>query len=195
VVEEARLEAVDSGLTPVSEGWFVVNVRDAAWLTNDAFGARCVFEGDKPVLRNRPDLEGAKFPELGLTLCVLPPGRPSGLYHAETNHEDFLVIAGDCVLLVEEEERPLETWDFVHCPPGTAHAFVGAGSGPCVILMTGARTPKRAIVYPSCELARRHGTGVETETSSAAEAYDPFPHWLPRRPKGWERLPWAAEPE
>jgi uncharacterized cupin superfamily protein len=105
------------------------------------------------------------------------------------------VIAGDCVLLVEEEERPLETWDFVHCPPGTAHAFVGAGSGPCVILMTGARTPKRAIVYPSCELARRHGTGVETETSSAAEAYDPFPHWLPRRPKGWERLPWAAEPE
>jgi uncharacterized cupin superfamily protein len=195
LVEEARLEAVDSGLTPVSEGWFVVNVRDAAWLTNDAFGARCVFEGDKPVLRNRRDLEGAKFSELGLTLCVLEPGRPSGLYHAETNQEDFLVLAGECVLLVEEEERPLKTWDFVHCPSGTAHAFVGAGSGPCVILMTGARTPKREIVYPSSELARRHGAGVETETSSAAEAYDSFPHWLPRRPKGWERLPWAAEPE
>jgi uncharacterized cupin superfamily protein len=193
LAEEARLEEVGSGLAPVSDGWFVVNVRDAAWLTHDAFGARCVFEGDKPVLRNRPDLAGAKFPALGLTLCVLQPGRPSGLYHAETNQEDFLVLSGECVLLVEDEERPLRTWDFVHCPPGTAHAFVGAGAGPCVILMTGARTREKAIVYPSSELARRRGLGVETETSSAAEAYAAFPHWLPRRPDGWYGLPWAEE--
>jgi uncharacterized cupin superfamily protein len=194
VVEEARLEPVDSGLAPVSDGWFVVNIRDAAWLTNDAFGARCVFEGDKPVLRNRLDLEGAKFSQLGLTLAVLQPGRPSGLYHAETNQEDFLVLAGECMLLVEDEEKPLRTWDFVHCPPGTAHVFVGAGEGPCVILMTGARTRDKGIVYPSSEIARRHGAGVETETPSAAEAYGPFPHWLPRRPEGWQRLPWAEEP-
>jgi uncharacterized cupin superfamily protein len=192
MVEEARLEEVKSGLTPVTEGWFVVNVRDAAWLTNDAFGARCVFEGDKPVLRNRPDLEGAKFPELGLTLCVLQPGRPSGLYHAETNQENFLVLAGECMLLVEEEERLLRTWDFVHCPPGTAHAFVGAGERPCVIIMTGARTREKAIVYPGSELARSRGVGVETETSSAAEAYAAFPHWQPLRPDGWADLPWSS---
>jgi uncharacterized cupin superfamily protein len=191
MVEEARLEEVESGLTPVTEGWFVVNIRDAAWLTNDAFGARCVFEGDKPVLRNRPDLEGAKFAELGLTLCVLQPGRPSGLYHAETNQENFLVLAGECVLIVEEEERPLRTWDFVHCPPGTAHAFVGAGAGPCAIIMTGARTREKAIVYPSSGLARRRGAGVETETSSAAKAYAAFPHWQPRRPDCWADLPWS----
>ena len=192
MVGEARLEEVESGLTPVTEGWFVVSIRDAAWLTNDAFGARCVFEGDKPVLRNRPDLEGAKFPELGLTLCVLQPGRPSGLYHAETNQENFLVVAGECVLVVEEEEQHLRTWDFVHCPPGTAHAFVGAGAGPCVIFMTGARTRKKGIVYPSSGLARRRGVGVETETSSAAEAYAAFPHWQPRRPDGWGDLPWSS---
>jgi uncharacterized cupin superfamily protein len=191
MVEEARLEDVGSGLTPVTDGWFVVNIRDAAWLTNDIFGARCVFEGDKPVLRNRPDLEGATFPELGLTLCVLQPGQPSGLYHAEANQEDFLVLAGECVLIAEEEERPLRTWDFVHCPPGTGHAFVGAGAGPCVIIMTGARTREKAIVYPNSKLARRRGLGVETETSSPREAYAAFPHWSPRHPDDWAQLPWA----
>src|SRR5437867_10951402 len=83
--EEAHLEAVDSGLAPVTDGWFVLNVRDAAWLTNDAFGARCVFEGDKPVLRRRPDLEGHRFADIGFTLAVVEPGKPSDLYHAETN--------------------------------------------------------------------------------------------------------------
>jgi uncharacterized cupin superfamily protein len=191
MVDEARLEEVGSGLAPVSEGWFVVNVRDAAWLTNEAFGARCVFEGDKPVLRNRPDLEGARFAQLGITLCVLEPGRPSGLYHAETNQEDFLVLAGECVVLVEDEEKPLRAWDFLHCPPGTAHAFVGAGDGPSVILMAGARTRKKEMIYPSSDRARAHVAGVENETSSPAEAYATLPHWQPRRPDGWEGLPWT----
>jgi quercetin dioxygenase-like cupin family protein len=128
MAREAHLEAVDSGLAPLSEGWFVVNVRDAAWLTNDAFGACCVFEANRPVLRRRPDLDARTFPDLGVTLAVIWPGQPSGLYHAETNQEDFLVLAGECVLLVEGEERPLRAWDFVHCPPGTAHVFVGAGT-------------------------------------------------------------------
>jgi uncharacterized cupin superfamily protein len=181
-MREAQLEEVGSGLAPVSDGWFVVNVKDAAWLTNDAFGARCVFEGGMPVLRSRPDLPAHKFAQLGLTLQVLRPGQPSGLYHAESNQEDFLVLAGECLLLVEGKERPLKAWDFVHCPPATAHAFVGAGDGPCVIFMTGARTREKDTVYPRSELARRHGAGVETETRSAAEAYAPQPHWQPERP-------------
>jgi uncharacterized cupin superfamily protein len=135
VVEEARPEAVDSGVAPRSEGWFVVNVREAAWLANAAFGARCVFEANRHVVRRRPDLEVRTFPELGVTLDVIWPGQPSGLYHAETNQEDFLVLIGECLLLVEGEERPLRAWDFLHCPPGTAHVFVGAGDGPCVIFM------------------------------------------------------------
>jgi uncharacterized cupin superfamily protein len=191
MVEEAHLEELDSGLAPLTDGWFVVNVRDAAWLTNDAFGARCVFEGDKPVLRKRPDLAVHRFADVGFTLQVIEPGQPSGLYHAESNQEDFLVLAGECILLVEGEERPLKAWDFVHCPPATAHAFVGAGDGPCVIFMTGGRTREKKIVYPHAELARSHGAGVETETDSPSVAYAAFPHWAPERPDSWKALPWA----
>jgi uncharacterized cupin superfamily protein len=191
MVKEACLEAVDSGLAPLSEGWFVVNVHDAAWLTNDDFGARCVFEANRPVLRRRPDLDVQAFPELGVTLDMIWPGQPSGLYHAETNQEDFLVLIGECLLLVEGEERPLRAWDFVHCPPGTAHVFVGAGDGPCVIFMTGRRSSDKEILYPRSELALRHSAGVETQTNSPTDAYAPFPHWQPDRPERWNDLPWA----
>ena len=181
MVEEARLEQLDAGLTPVSDGWFVVNIPNAAWVTNEALGAACIFEGDD-----------APFPDVGFTLAVLQPGQAGGRYHREANQEDFLVLAGECVLLIEGEERLLEAWDFVHCPPGTAHGFVGAGDGPCVILMTGGRTREKEIVYPSSEVARDHGAGVETETRSPAEAYAPFPHWQPERPATWNGLPWAS---
>src|SRR5438552_14083833 len=146
MINQARLEEVGSGLAPVTNGWFVVNVRDTAWLTNDAFGARCVFEADGRVLRKRPDLALQRFSDVGFTLCVLAPGQPSGLYHAESNQEDFLVLAGECLLVVEGQERPLRAWDFVHCPPGTEHVFVGAGDGPCVIFMTGGRTREKETV-------------------------------------------------
>src|ERR687885_1536033 len=159
MVEEARLEASEAGLAPVTESWFVVNVRDAAWVSHDVFGSCCIFEGD----------DTPPFAQLGFTLAVLQPGQPSGLYHREVNQEDFLVLAGECLLLVEGEERPLRAWDFVHCPPGTEHVFVGAGDRPCVILMIGTRKPGHEIVYPRSELALRHGAGVETETDSPQE--------------------------
>ncbi|MBA3400627.1 MAG: cupin domain-containing protein [Actinobacteria bacterium] len=111
MVEEARLEQLDAGLTPVTEGWFVVNVRDAAWVTNEVLGSACTFEG-----------EGTPpFGEIGFTLGVLQPGKPSAIYHRESNQEDFLVLAGECLLLIEGEERRLRAWDFVHCPPETEH--------------------------------------------------------------------------
>ena len=124
MTQEARLEAVESGLAPVGEGWFVVNVRDTAWLTNDAFGAKCVFESDAPVVRNRPDLTEHTFPEVGFSLRVIEPGRPSGLYHAEAAQEDFLVLAGECILLVEGEERPLKALPGTSCifPPALSMA-------------------------------------------------------------------------
>jgi uncharacterized cupin superfamily protein len=191
MVEEARIEALDSGLAPVTDGWFVVNVRDAAWLHNDAFGLACVFEADARVLRKRSDLDAQRFPEIGFKLAVLTPGQPSGMYHAESNQEDFLVLAGECLVLVEGEERRLRAWDFVHCPPGTEHAFVGAGDGPCVIFMTGGRTREKRTVYPRSELARGYGAGVDVETSSPAEAYARFAHWQLGRPGSRHELPWT----
>ena len=180
MVEEARLEQRDAGLIPVTEGWFVVNVRDAAWVTSESFGDACTFEG-----------EGTPpFGEVGFTLGVLQPGEPSGLYHRESNQEDFLVLAGECLLLVEGEERRLEAWDFVHCPPETEHIFVGAGDGPCVIFMAGGRTGEKRITYPRSELALRHGGGVEHETSEPREADAPYGTWQPGPPESWEGLPW-----
>jgi uncharacterized cupin superfamily protein len=190
-VGEARLENVGSGLAPASPGWFVVNAAEAAWVRNGAFGGRCVFEASERVLQERPDLEPRHFDQLGFTLAVLEPGKPTGMYHAESGQEDFLVLAGECLLLIEEEERPLRAWDFVHCPPGTRHTFVGTGAGPCLIFMTGARRTDGTIVYPVSETARARGAGVDTETPRPSEAYAPFPTWRIGRPAAWADLPWA----
>ncbi len=186
MVEEARLERLDAGLTPVTEGWFVVSVPEAAWVKNDALGSACVFEGDD-----------VSFPQIGFTIGVLQPGQTGGMYHREANQEDFLVLAGECLLLIEGEERQLRAWDFVHCPPDTEHAFVGAGDGPCVIFMVGARQgwPDKGILYPRSEVALRHGAGVEVDTTTPAEAYARFPRWQPGPPDSWAGLPWASDAE
>ena len=176
---EARLEPVESGLTPVGEGWFVANVGELAWITNEVFGSACTFESDVPVVRGRPELEPLEFEQLGFTLSVLAPGQTSGLYHGESNQEDFLVLAGECLLLIEGEDRRLHAWDFVHCPPWTGHVFVGAGGGQCVLLGIGARKKGRGLVYPVDDVALRHGAGVEVETSNPAEAYGRFPEPTP----------------
>jgi uncharacterized cupin superfamily protein len=191
LVEEARLDEVGSGLAPVSPGWFVVNVGEAAWVRNEVFGGRCVFESSPRLLDERPGVEPQPFPEIGFTLAVLEPGKPTGMYHAESGQEDFLVLAGECLLLVEEQERPLRAWDFVHCPAGTLHTFVGTGDQPCVIFMAGARRDDGTIVYPRSEAARARDAGVETETDSPAEAYAPFPPWRLGRPDAWPDLPWG----
>jgi uncharacterized cupin superfamily protein len=191
MVDEARLEEVGSGLAPVSPGWFVVNASDAAWVRNEALSSRCVFEGSERVLAERPDVAPQRFAEIGVTLAVLEPGKPSGLYHAESAQEDFLVLAGECLLLVEGEERRLQAWDFVHCPPHTEHIFVGAGDGPCVIFMAGGRTAARDTVYVRSDVALRHGAGAERETGESREAYAPFARWTPGPPASWDGLPWA----
>jgi uncharacterized cupin superfamily protein len=154
VVPEAKLE---SGV-PQSAGWFVVNARDARWSHNE-LGAYCPFEGD----------EGGRFEQLGINLNVLPPGEPMAMYHEEPGQEDFLVLSGECVLIVEGQERRLQKWDFVHCPPRTKHVIVGAGGGPALVLAVGAR--KGGASYPVDEVAVRHGAGVDHEVSSPAEAY------------------------
>jgi uncharacterized cupin superfamily protein len=168
-MDEARLEHTEYGLTAATEGWFAVNVRDAAWMTNAAMGDACIFEG-----------EAVGFGQIGYTLQVLQPGQPSGMYHREDDQEDFLVLSGECLAIIEGQERLLRAWDFVHCPPGTNHIFVGAGDGPCVIFMAGARQHRGSAVYPRDETALRHGAGVEEEVTEGA--YDGMPKWLPGRP-------------
>jgi uncharacterized cupin superfamily protein len=189
VVPEARLERVASGLAPVTPGWFVVNTADAAWVTNEEWCGVCIFESDDFVLRGRPDLTEYVKPGAGFTIRVIPPGKPGGLYHAESVDENFLVLMGECVLIVEDQERRLRIWDFVHCPPMTGHTFVNTGSGPCVILATGNRRDDLERIHPRSEIALRYDASVESDMSAPERRGS----WEVKRPSSWEELPWAGD--
>ena len=165
---EAELERIEHGIVPASPGWFVLNARDAPWRERDGRGFFCEFES----LDDR-----ASFPQLGINIQVLRPGEPMTVYHWERDQEDFLVLAGEALLLVEDEERTLRAWDFFHCPPGTNHAIVGAGDGPCVVIAVGARQYGTATdwgAYTVAAAALRHGAGVEVETRDPDEVYERF---------------------
>jgi uncharacterized cupin superfamily protein len=168
VVPEAPLEETEHGAVPTGDGWFVLNARDAQWLDSIELGLYTPFEG-----------ENARFADLGINIAILRPGEPSCMYHREEAQEDFLLLSGECLLIVEGEERRLRAWDFVHCPPWTEHVFVGAGTGPCLLLGVGVRQEGRGLVYPVNETALRYGAGVEVETSSPADAYARFPEARP----------------
>ena len=163
MVPEALLEQTDAGLVAKGDGWFVLNAKDSRWYHADGRPAFCDFEGD------------AEFSQLGINITVLGPGQPMAMYHWEADQEDFLVLSGEGVLIVEGEERPLRQWDFVHCPPNAKHVIVGAGDAPCVVLAVGARD--KSVDNPDWggytvdAAALRHGAGVEQETTKPEEAY------------------------
>ena len=158
MVPEAPLQRTTHGSRPRGEGWFVLNAADAHWLGGD-LGCYTRFEGD------------ARFPQIGINISVLQPGEPASMYHRENEQEDFLVLSGACLLVIEGEERLLRQWDLVHCPAGTDHVFVGAGDGLCAVLAVGGRSDDHDIVYPANDVARRHGAASAVTTSSGDEAY------------------------
>jgi quercetin dioxygenase-like cupin family protein len=157
-VPEAELKQTEAGLVPVSEGWFVLNARDASWIRSEERGQDTDFQGRQ------------EWPQLGFRIQVLRRGQ-RGMYHGEQGQEDFLVVSGECVLVIEGEERRLKAWDFVHCPPWTRHVFVGAGDEPCGIVMVGNRVGGFEVRYAVDEVASRHDASVLEETSSPDEAY------------------------
>jgi uncharacterized cupin superfamily protein len=162
MVPEAPLEQTEHGLVAKGDGWFVLNARESRWYHTPGRSAVCDFEGD------------VDFPQLGINVSVLQPGESMGMYHWEADQEDFLVLSGEALLVVEGEERPLRAWDFVHCPPETKHIIVGAGDGPCVVLAVGSRQHADEAGwggYTVDETARRHGASVDRETTDAKEAY------------------------
>lgn len=182
MADEAKLNETPAGLEPEGGGWFVVNVRDTAWMTHHAFGSGCVFESR----------EKAPFPEFGINVNTLEPGQPLCLYHEEDAQEDFLLLAGEAVLLVNEEERPLKAWDFFHCPAGVEHVIVGAGSGPSIVLAVGNRPEQERLRYPKSPVAEKYDASAEEETPDPREAYARFERPQPGRPDYWDRLPWAG---
>ena len=178
---ESPLESGEHGLAAKGKGWFVLNARDAPWIDRPGRGFYCEFEG---LEGDEPD-----FPQLGLNLTILGPGEPMAMYHRENDQEDFVVLAGEALLIVEGQERPLRQWDLVHCPAGTNHVIIGAGDKPCLVLAVGARDQSTGPdwgAYTVDEAAQRHGAGVEQETTDAEQAYARFPRGGPTRYReGW----------
>jgi uncharacterized cupin superfamily protein len=178
VIAEAELEQTEAGLVPASPGWFVVNARDARWFENPGRGHSLPLTGSD-------EYEAETFfSMLGMAIRVMGPGEPNATYHWETEQEDFLVLSGEALLIVEGQERRLRRWDFVHCPPQTRHALVGAGDGPCVILAASSRQFQKDGpwgFYCSDETAARYNASSPEETQDSELAYARFPPSRPTR--------------
>jgi mannose-6-phosphate isomerase-like protein (cupin superfamily) len=178
MVGEAELRQTDAGLVPASQGWFIMNARDARWFENPGRGISLPFTGVD-------EYEAETFfPMLGVAIRVVNPGEPTAIYDWETEQEDFLVLAGAGILIVEGEERPLRQWDFVHCPPETRHVVVGAGDGPCVILCASSRQFQKDGpwgFYCADEAADRYNASPPEDTQDVSAAYARFPSPLATR--------------
>ncbi|MHC5062780.1 MAG: cupin domain-containing protein [Planctomycetota bacterium] len=159
MTKEAPLEHDQTGIVPTRPGWFVINFSEAQWYQSERFGKVCNFEGKQAFL------------DYGVNVRILSPDQPACFYHRENFQEDFLVLKGECLLIVEGQERSLKTWDFFHSPAGTDHVLVGAGDGPCVILMMGTRDEDQELCYPVEPLAQAKGAGVQKETDDPRVAY------------------------
>jgi uncharacterized cupin superfamily protein len=177
-VKEASSEETPYGRYITSDGWFVLNLSDSLAVRNEEKGGAMY-----PL-----EPQEAPFGDFGARVRVLWPGDPNALYHSESAQEGFLVLSGECTLIVEEEERPLRQWDYVHCPAETRHVFVGAGEGPCAILMIGARPEVETLLYPASEVAAKYGASASKETEEPDEAYADWPgEYLP------VSLPWPLQ--
>jgi uncharacterized cupin superfamily protein len=129
--------------------------------------------------------EGASWPDTGVNVQIMAPGQPNCRYHSEAVQEDFLVLHGECIVILDGEERRLRQWDFLHCPAGTEHVFVGTGQGPCAVLMIGCRRVD-GVHYPVDEVAARYDASVKEPADDPAEAYV---DWR-QEPRRATRNPW-----
>lgn len=182
MIPEARLEDTGPGLVPATRGWFVMNVRDGRWFDKPGRGHSIPLTG-----HDEHEAE-TFFPMLGMAIRVVAPGEPTDTYHWETEQEDFLVLAGEGLLIVEGQERPLRQWDFVHCPPKTKHIFVGAGDGPFVLLCASSRQFQKDGpwgFYIADETAARYNASSPEDTQDGELAYARFePARATRYPEG-----------
>ena len=169
-----------NGLVVDGEGWFVVNAAASRWKDEGPLGSYCHFEGKR------------RFPHFGININVLEPGERIGMYHREHAQEAFLVLAGECTLIVEGEERQLEAWDFFYCAPETEHMIVAGPKQAAVVLAVGARG-RGGIVYTVCKAAARYGASVARETTNAAAAYEKIYAALPRSRFVQYRPGWLPE--
>jgi uncharacterized cupin superfamily protein len=160
----------------MSDPWSVRNLRDLTWWDRGPRGHVAALVDDDDA-------------QVGVNVFVLEPAQRMSMYHWEADQEGFLVVSGEALLIVEDEEHPLRQWDYFHCPPNVPHTIVGAGSGPCAILAVGAREHQHGQDwggYPHSEVALKHDAGAEEETNEPKVAYARFPQRQPAEfDEGW----------
>ena len=178
MVAKAPMKKTEKGFTPSGDGWFVIHASEAPWHRSRELGAICSLQGE------------TRFSDFGVNIRVIEPGQPACLYHRENAQEDFLVLSGECRVLIEEQEIPLKAGHFVHRPAGTNHVFVGAGDGPSAILMIGHRPPKHELCYPVSELAAKYRASAEEETPDPRVAYGKFSEWEGNADPLWPPAEW-----
>lgn len=157
---------------------FIVNVTEAPAFAHPQAGVGVSFED--------PD---DRFVDFGINITMLQPGEPSAMYHSESVQEGFLVLGGTPQVILNDEARDLRPWDFVHCPPGADHVFVGAGDGPSWILMVGARRPDATIHYPRNEAAAAYGASAGESTDDSARAYAAWSREFTKTTMPWPPTP------
>jgi uncharacterized cupin superfamily protein len=172
-MHEANIDDTEHGRVPTDDGWFIMNLKDVAWAKVEGGGTWTAWETRETASKT-----------LGVGVHILWPGESPGYYHTESQQEGFLVLSGECVAIVEGQERRMGPWDFLHSPPGTAHITVGAGDGPCALVIVGTRAPDNEIRYLVEPAAAKYGHSVQTETDSPREAYKDRPPIEPA-PSPW----------
>jgi uncharacterized cupin superfamily protein len=169
VTDEARIAQTPAGRQAADQGWFLMNLSEMTWATCEKTGIWAA-----------PESAAARSRKLGFGVHILYPGDRPGFYHAEDEQEDFVVLSGECLAIVEGAERRMGPWDHLHCPPGTAHILIGAGDGPCAILMAGTRSGGQITYLPDATAAR-YDASVERESTSPREVYADRPPIVPAR--------------
>jgi uncharacterized cupin superfamily protein len=169
---EAPFEETEHGLVCKGDGWFLVNARDVRWRESTGRGVSSNVGGDM------------LFDQLGVGITIVGPGEPTTMYHWESNEEDFIVLRGGGIAILDGEEHQLRQWDAIHCPPGVAHAFVGGPDG-LVLFGVGAREHADEGAYVADPVAARFGAAPERDTDDTGEAYKRFGPREPVRYGGW----------
>ena len=158
-MDEARIVETEAGKVVEGEGWFVLNAREVTYEAMPGRGAWSLFES------------GGSFEHYGFGIHVLMPGETPGYYHAESAQEDFLVLSGECIAVVEGEERRLRPWDLPALPARDQPHHDRRGRWAVRDPHGRRALSGRRVHYPVDEVAARHGASVAEPADESRDAY------------------------
>jgi hypothetical protein len=163
-VNEASSEETPYGRYITSDGWFVLNIADALAVRNDEKGgATYPLEPRESPFRD----VGIRVPSsrrANRTRSTTPKACRKGFSCSRASaRSSWRRTNGRCGSGTTSTVQPVR-----------ASVIVGAGDGPCSILMLGAR-PDVEVRYPVSEVAAKYDASAVKDTDDADEAYADWP--------------------